>query len=185
MQLYLRLGFSLLAQASFFLICTGDSTGASYSPRVMTRPEISIQNTINHLASLAKWLSVHLQTKWLWVWILLLSLKLLILCVSSDEFLDFQATIQCRFSLKYVHGIATYNQVYCKYKYSQHSSIIWSIWLNGWVFVYKLSGCGLNFRYRISFKQWPLWHSGTYRVYSYSETQTSHNYNLKSNAPYT
>ena len=28
----------------------------------------------------------------------------------------------------------------------KHSSIIWPIWLNGWLFVYKLSGCnvGLN-----------------------------------------
>ena len=26
-------------------------------------------------------------------------------------------------------------------KYLQHSSIIWSVWLNVWVFVYELSGC--------------------------------------------
>ena len=32
----------------------------------------------NHLASLAKLLSVHLQTKWLWVWVQLQSLKLYI-----------------------------------------------------------------------------------------------------------
>ena len=31
---------------------------------------------------------------------------------------------------------------YCKNNYNlQHSSIIWPVWLNGWVFVYKLSGC--------------------------------------------
>ena len=29
-------------------------------------------------------------------------------------------------------------------KYSQHSSIIWSVWLDGWVFVYELSGCGFE-----------------------------------------
>ena len=36
----------------------------------------------------------------------------------------------------------------------------WGVWLNSWVFVYKLSGCGfeyryshLNFRYRSCFKQ--------------------------------
>ena len=34
---------------------------------------------LNHLASLTKWLSVFLLTKWLWVWIQLLSLKLQIL----------------------------------------------------------------------------------------------------------
>ena len=27
-------------------------------------------------------------------------------------------------------------------KCSQHSSIISPVWLNGWMFVYKLSGCG-------------------------------------------
>ena len=26
-------------------------------------------------------------------------------------------------------------------KYSQHSSIVWPIWLNSWVFPYELSGC--------------------------------------------
>ena len=38
--------------------------------------------------------------------------------------------------------------------YSQQSSMIWPVWLNDWVFVYELSGCGfyssyshLNLRY--------------------------------------
>ena len=31
-----------------------------------------------------------------------------------------------------------------KDKYSQHSSIIWSVWPNGWEFVYELSGCGFE-----------------------------------------
>ena len=45
-------------------------------------------------------------------------------------------------------------------KYSQHSSIIWPVWLNGLVFVYELSGCGfesscshLNFRFHAYFEQ--------------------------------
>ena len=37
--------------------------------------------------------------------------------------------------------IRTYSQMHRRDKYSQHSSIIWLIWLNGWVFVYELSGC--------------------------------------------
>ena len=51
-------------------------------------------------------------------------------------------------------------------KYSQHSSIICSVWLNGWVFVYELSGCGLeflcshlNFRYGAYLEQGVPWHS--------------------------
>ena len=31
-------------------------------------------------------------------------------------------------------------------EYSQHSSIIWSPWPNGWLFVCKLNGCGLESR---------------------------------------
>ena len=30
--------------------------------------------------------------------------------------------------------------------YSQHSSIIWPVWLNGWVFIYELNGCGFESR---------------------------------------
>ena len=38
-QLYLRAGFSLPTQASFFLICMGDSVGMDYCPCVMPKPE--------------------------------------------------------------------------------------------------------------------------------------------------
>ena len=45
-------------------------------------------------------------------------------------------------------------------KYSQHSSIIWPVLLNGLVFVYERSGCGfesscshLNFRFCACFEQ--------------------------------
>ena len=83
-----------------------------------------------------------------------------------------QATIECRFSLKQVRDmIITYSQVHRTDKCLQHISIIWPVWLNGWVFVYKLSGCGfesrcfhLNFRYRTCFEQGVPWHSGNYRV---------------------
>ena len=30
------------------------------------------------------------------------------------------------------------------HKYSQYSLITWSVWLNGWVFVYILSSCGFE-----------------------------------------
>ena len=35
--------------------------------------------------------------------------------------------------------IITYTQMYRTDKYLQYSSIIWLVWLNGWVFIYKLS----------------------------------------------
>ena len=66
--------------------------------------------------------------------------------VSSKEFLDIQANMECRFTLKRVRDmIRTYSQMHCTDKYSQHSSIIWPVWLNGWVFVYEVSGCMFKF----------------------------------------
>ena len=76
-------------------------------------------------------------------------------------------------------------------KYSQYSSIIWPVWLNGWVFVCELSGCGLesrcshlNFRFCASFEQGAPWHSGNYRVWIHAETRRWHDNNIQSNAPY-
>ena len=75
--------------------------------------------------------------------------------------------------------------------HSQHSSIIWPVWLNGWVFVYELNGCGfesrcshLNFRIRACFEQGVPWHSRNYRVWIHSETRTWHDKNIQSNGPY-
>ena len=74
-------------------------------------------------------------------------------------------------------------------KYSQHSSIIWPAWPNGWVFVYKLSGYGfesscsyLNFRFWACFEQRVPWHSINYRVWIHSETCMWHDKNIQSNA---
>ena len=39
------------------------------------------------------------------------------------------------------------SQMRCTDQYSQHSSIIWPVWLNDWVFVHELSGCGFHSRY--------------------------------------
>ena len=51
---------------------------------------------------------------------------------SSKEFLDIQATIECGFTLKRVRDmIRTYSQMHRTDKYSQHSSIIYPVWLNG------------------------------------------------------
>ena len=72
-------------------------------------------------------------------------------------------------------------------KYSQHSSIIWPVWLNGWVFVYELNGCGfesrcshLNFRYGTCFKQGVSWHSGKHKVWIHSQTRTRNDKNIHS-----
>ena len=60
----------------------------------------------------------------------------------------------------------TCSQLHCTDKYSEHNSIIWPVWLNGWVFNDELSGSGfesscshLNFRFRACFEQGVPWHS--------------------------
>ena len=106
---------------------------------------------------------------------------------THNHFLDIWATIECGFTLKRVRDMTrTYSQMHRTDKYSQHSSIIWPIWLNGWVFVYELSGCGfesrcshLNFRFRACFEQGVPWHSGKYKVWIHSETRTWHDKNIQ------
>ena len=77
-------------------------------------------------------ISARLRTKWLWVSIPLLSLKLQIwrlLRVRSS--LKFRQK-ECGFLLKLVRDIViTYSQTHRTDKYSQHSSIICLVWLNG------------------------------------------------------
>ena len=49
------------------------------------------------------------------------------------------------FTLKRAHDmITTCSQKHYADKYPQHSSVIWPVSLNGWVFVCKLSGCGFE-----------------------------------------
>ena len=65
--------------------------------------------------------------------------------VLSKELLDIQTITGFRFTLKRVRAIIiTYSQMHRTDEYSQHSSIIWPGWLSDWVFVYELSGCGLE-----------------------------------------
>ena len=95
--------------------------------------------------------------------------------------------IECRFTLKCVHDmIITSSQMQRTDKYSQHSSIIWPIWVNVWMFVYELSDCGfesscchLNFKYRACLEQEVPWHSGNYRAWIHSETRTWHDNNIQ------
>ena len=114
------------------------------------------------------------------------------MAVLSKKFLFIQATIECGFTLKRVRDMAeTYSPMYRTDYYSQESRVLWSVFLNGWVFVYELSGCGfksscsdLNFRFCGCFEQEVPFHSGNYRVWIYSETRTWHGRNIQSNVPH-
>ena len=50
-----------------------------------TQNHLVHKQTLNHFASLAKWLSVHLRTKWFWVQVQLQSLKIQILHLLSAK----------------------------------------------------------------------------------------------------
>ena len=83
------------------------------------------------------------------------------------------------------------SQMNCDDNYSEHSSIVRSVWPNGWVFIYELRGCGFvssyshfTFRFRPCFEQGVPWHSGNCRVWIHSEMRTWHDKNIQSNAPY-
>ena len=67
--------------------------------------------------------------------------------VLSKEFPHIQAIVKCRFTLKWARDIIrTYSQIHRRNMSSQCCLIIWSVWLNGWVLVYQLSGCGFESR---------------------------------------
>ena len=68
--------------------------------------QINYHNATQSLASLAKWLSVRLQTKWLWVRLPLLSLKVQIWhLLRARTPLTFKQTIESRFTLKLVRDM--------------------------------------------------------------------------------
>ena len=73
--------------------------------------------------------------------------------VSSKEFLNIQATVECIFTLKIVNDMTiTYNQLHRTDKYSQQSSIICPAWLCGWVFVYELTQQIFQRRFNVVFR---------------------------------
>ena len=79
------------------------NTKQSESNGIRTHNHLVPGRTLNYLASLAKWFSVQLRTKWLWVRIPLLSLKLHIWhLVWARSFLTLRQTIECGFTLKLI-----------------------------------------------------------------------------------
>ena len=82
----------------------------------------------------------------------------------------------------------TYSQMDRADKYSEHSSTIWWVRPNGWVFIDKLSGAAfkstcshLILKFRAWFEQGVPWHSGNYRVCIHFQMRTWHDQNIQSN----
>ena len=119
---------------------------------IRTHNHLVRKRTLNHLAKLAKWLNCVVSTFLYGAFdcMLLSQLDHLpsladVALTSSKEFLDIQANYRVRIHSETrtwhdnkVQSNAPYRQ------YSQHNSIIWPVWLNGWVFLYKLSSCGFE-----------------------------------------
>ena len=128
---------------------------------------------------------VRLRTKCLWVRVQLQSLKLrfctcFVQRIPSDS-RNYKVWIHSE------KGTWHDKNMQWKDNHSQHSLIIWPVWLIGWVFNYELSGCGfkpssshLNFRFLTCFEQGVSWHSGNYRLWIHSETRTWHDQNIES-----
>ena len=58
--------------------------------------------------------------------------------VLSENILDIKATTECTFTLKRIYDmIRIHKQLHHVHKYSQHSSNILPIWLNGFMCVYE------------------------------------------------
>ena len=95
----------------------------------------------------------------------------------KKDLLSIQATRECGFTLKCVcNMIRRYSSMHGIDKYSQHSSLIWAIWLSNWAFIFELYDCGfesrsshLKFRFRVGYEEWVPWHSGNYRIMIDSE----------------
>ena len=108
-----------------------------------TQNHLVLKRTLNHLAKLAKWSSCVLSTYLYGAFdciFLSCHVRVFLSChvapASSKEFLDIQATVECGFTLKRVRDMTrTYSQMHRTDKYSEHSSIIWPVRPNGWVFV--------------------------------------------------
>ena len=131
-----------------------------------------------------------------------------ILAMAFHDFHTLQISVTCFlnilfFSVCYCHVTYLFHSEYLLYSclnvkelFTRNRRDIWSLsnnngtgWLNGWVFVYELSGRGLkshwrhlNFKYRSCFEQGVPWHSGNYRLWIHSKTCAWHDRNIQSNA---
>ena len=104
----------------------------------------------------------------------------------------FQANADCRFTLKLIRDLRRrYSQMHRTDMYPKDSLIIWPVWAKGWVFLYEVSGSGLEpsyshliFRFRTCLEQDIPWDAGNYRVWIQSERRTWDDKNMEWNAPY-
>ena len=107
---------------------------------IPTHNHLVCKRTLDHLAQLAKWLTCVVSTYLYGAFgCILLSCHLRVSSLYSLP--ECQATPCSKQAPYRTDKYRTYRTD----KYSQNSSIIWPVWLNGWVFVYELSGCGFEF----------------------------------------
>ena len=146
---------------------------------------------LQNLYSKKEWSSKRILLK-LWhrqiIWYLFANFKTIILCsVCSIRFVKYVLSTKIWF-VKTSTRILKYESRVIKSN-SDHVVHKWPLWLNGWVFIYELSGCEfqsccshLNFRFHTCLEQGVPWHSGNYRIWIHSGTCRWHDKNIKKNA---
>ena len=136
----------------------------SDSSEIRTYNRLDCKQTLNDLAKLSKWLSCAVST-----YLYSTFDCMLFSCYyHARSSFTFRRIKKCGYTLKFVRETAKiFSEMHRTDKDSQHSSIIWTVYLNGWVFVYGLSDsgfesscCHLNFRYGAHFNKGVPWHSG-------------------------
>ena len=85
-----------------------------------TQNHLVLKRTLNHLAKLAKWPSCILSTY----------------LYGAFDCMFLSCHVRVWECIKRVRDMTrTYSQMHRTDKYSEHSSVIWPVWPNGWVFV--------------------------------------------------
>ena len=108
------------------------------------------------------------------------------------QIVNAKINLQIYFPSPYLPEVSNWKDANTEWNWSRtqnhlvHKRTLRPIWLNGWVFVYELSGCGfesscshLNFRFRACFEQGVPWHSDNYIVWIHSETRMWHDKNIQ------
>ena len=118
---------------------------------VSTQPFSSWRNTqpFSQIGQMIKLCCEYLSVRCVWLYVLVVSRTRFrqnshsrVAWMSRNSLLEAGAkSVECGFTLKRVGDMTrTFSQMHRTDKYSQHSKLIWLVWLNGWVFVYELSG---------------------------------------------
>ena len=152
-----------------------------------------LRTHLNHLASLANWLSLRLPANWLWVRVhfQLLTFQILHLLRARSSLTFRQLQIVDSLWNKYMRRQE--DTIKCTVQISTQNTaqLFWPVRRTRWVFVFELSNSGFqcswshsNLRFLACLEEAVPWYSANYRVWIHSKTHTWHDTKIQSNTPY-